>query len=297
MGEVLRYRDRPVTEADVAFIRRLIAAHPGASRRALSVHLCRAWDWRQANGAWRDMVCRGLMLALDRAGHIALPPRQQTPPNPFVTRTRPEPVALDATPIRGRLRDLGPLTFRSVRRTQDEALFDGLIETHHYLGYTQPVGEQLKILVTAEALGARPVACFAWSSAPRHLGPRDRHIGWSQEARRRNLRFLAYNPRYLILPWVTVRYLASHLLSRMTRELSALWERAYGHPVYFAETFVDPARFRGSCYRAAGWTFLGATTGRGKDAPTRRPTRPKKEVLGLALTPRFRTLLSQGAAG
>jgi hypothetical protein len=93
-----------------------------------------------------------------------------------------------------------------------------------------------------------------------------------------------------------VRYLASHLLARMTRELSALWERAYGHPVYFVETFVDPTRFRGTCYRAAGWTVLGTTTGRGKDAPTRRPTRSKKAVLGRALTPRFRTLLSQAAA-
>jgi len=297
MGEVLRYRGRPVTPSDVAFIRRLIAAHPGASRRALSFHLCRAWDWRQANGAWRDMVCRGLMLALHREGHIALPPRQQTPPNPFRTRARPAPVVLDATPIRGRLRDLGPLTFRSVRRTPHEALFDGLIETHHYLGYTQPVGEQLKILVTAEALGARPVACFAWSSAPRHLGPRDRYLGWSKTQRQRGLRFVAYNPRYLILPWVTVRYLASHLLGRMTGLLSGLWQQVYGHPIYFVETFVDPTRFRGSCYRAAGWRVLGPTTGRGKNAPSKRPTRSKKQVLGLPLTRQFRALLGAEATG
>jgi hypothetical protein len=296
MEVVLRYRGRTVTEGDVAFIRALIAAHPGESRRALSAHLCRAWDWRQDNGALRDMVCRGLMLALHREGHIELPPRKKTPKNPFVERRRPEPVAIDATPIRGRLSDLGPLELRSVRRTADEALFDGLIETHHYLGYTQPVGEQLKILVTAPDL-SRPVACFAWSSAPRHLGPRDRHIGWSKEARQRGLRFVAYNPRYLILPWVEVRYLASHLLARMTRGLSGLWQQAYGHPIYFVETFVDPARFRGSCYRAAGWTVLGTTTGRGKDAPTRKPTRSKKEVLGLALTPHFRGLLSAGASG
>jgi hypothetical protein len=294
MEVVLRHRGRAVTAADVAFIRELIAAHPGDSRRALSQRLCRAWGWRQDNGALRDMVCRGLMLALHRQGHIALPPRRQTPHNPLAVRARREPVALDASPIRGRLSDLGPLALRSVRRTADEALFDRLIETHHYLGYTQPVGEQLKILVTA---AERPLACFAWSSAPRHLGPRDRHIGWSKPQRQRNLRFVAYNPRYLILPWVEVRYLASHLLARMTRALSALWQQAYGHPIYFVETFVDPARFRGSCYRAAGWTVLGLTTGRGKDAPTRQPTRPKKAVLGLALTPRFRALLSAGAAG
>jgi hypothetical protein len=280
--------------ADLAFIRELIAAHPGDSRRALSQRLCRAWDWRQDNGALRDMVCRGLLLSLHRGGHLALPARRRTPPNPFVVRARPAPVAVDATPIRGRLGDLAPLALRSVRRTAEEALFDGLIETHHYLGYTQPVGEQLKILVTA---GARPVACFAWSSAPRHLGPRDRYLGWSKEQRQRGMRFVAYNPRYLILPWVEVRYLASHLLARMTRALSALWQQAYGHPIYFVETFVDPARFRGTCYRAAGWTLLGETTGRGKDAPTRQPTRSKKEVLGRALTPRFRALLTRAGAG
>jgi hypothetical protein len=294
MEVVLRHRGRAVTAAEVAFIRELIAAHPGDSRRALSQRLCRAWDWRQENGALRDMVCRGLLLSLHRSGHIELPPRKRTPPNPFLVRARPAPVAVDTTPIRGRLGELGPLELRPVRRTADEALFDGLIETHHYLGYTQPVGAHLKILVTARA---RPIACFAWSSAPRHLGPRDRYIGWSKDERQRNLRFVAYNPRYLLLPWVEVRYLASHLLARMTRTLSALWQQAYGHPIYFVETFVDPARFRGTCYRAAGWTVLGTTTGRGKDAPTRQPTRPPKAVLGLALTPRFRALLAQGASG
>jgi hypothetical protein len=294
MEIVLRHRGRAVTTADVAFIRELIAAHPGESRRALSQRLCRAWDWRQDNGALRDMVCRGLLLSLHRGGHIELPARKRRPPNPFLVRARPAPVAVDTTPIRGRLGDLGPLELRSVRRTADEALFDSLIETHHYLGYTQPVGAHLKLLAVAKG---RPIACFAWSSAPRHLGPRDRHIGWSKQQRQRNLRFVAYNPRYLILPWVEVRYLASHLLARMTRALSALWQQAYGHPIYFVETFVDPARFRGTCYRAAGWTVLGTTTGRGKDAPTRRPTRPPKAVLGLALTPRFRALLAQGASG
>jgi hypothetical protein len=152
------------------------------------------------------------------------------------------------------------------------------------------VGEHLKYLVFAQ--GGRPVACSAWSSSPRHLGCRDRYIGWSASARRRNIRFLAYNTRFLILPWVAVPHLASHLLGRMARQLSADWERLYGHPLYFLETFVDPQRFRGTCYRAANWVTLGRTTGRGKDDHTHRPNRPIKEVLGYALTPRFRALLS-----
>jgi hypothetical protein len=291
MEVVAAYRGRAVTERDVVFIRALIAAHPRASRRAVSRALCAAWGWVQPNGHARDMVCRGLLLALARAGHIALPAVRMVPPNPLARRRPPAPVAIDRTPITGRLADLGALVFRQVRRTEAEPLFNGLVAAHHYLGYTQPVGEHLKFLVTA---GERPVACFAWSSAPRHLGPRDRFLGWSAAARRRNVRFVAYNSRFLILPWVRVPHLASHLLGRMTAMLPGEWARVYGHPIYFAETFVDPERCRGTCYRAANWVWLGRTTGRGKAAQRRRPTRPLKDVLGYPLTRRFRERLARG---
>jgi hypothetical protein len=286
---VLRYRGREIGASEVAFVRELVAAHPQASRRALSAELSRAWGWVQPNGQLRDMLCRSLMLALARAGHIELPPVRRRPPNPLARRARPAPVALDRTPVRGNLGALGlPLDFRQVRRTGAEALFNSLIEQHHYLGYTQPVGEHLKYLVFA---GGRAVACLAWSSAARHLGPRDRYIGWSPAARRRNIHLVAYNPRFLILPWVEVRHLASHLLGQMMRRLSADWERVYGHPIHFAETFVEPARYRGTCYRAANWVVLGRTTGRGKDDLTHRPNRTVKEVLGYPLTRHFRELL------
>jgi hypothetical protein len=199
-------------------------------------------------------------------------------------------VEIDRTAVRTRLRELGALEFVPVRRTAAEPLFNALIEAHHYLGYTQPVGEHLKYLVYADG---RPLACLAWSSAPRHLEPRDRFIGWSAAARRHNIRFVAYNTRFLILPWVEVRHLASHLLARMVRRLSADWEHLYGHPIYFAETFVDPERFAGSCYRAANWTLLGRTTGRGKDDLTHRPNRSVKDVYGYALHRRFRELVSR----
>jgi hypothetical protein len=286
----LKYRGRAVTAEDILYIRELIAAHPRVSRRRLSEKLCEAWQWKQANGALRDMVCRGLLLMLDRAGQIELPAVKFVPHNPFVERVRPEPVSVDATPILGPLGDLRPVVIEQVRRTDHERLFNSLMEQHHYLAYEQPVGEHLKFLVWSQG---RPIACLAWSSAPRHLASRDRYIGWSAEARRRNIRSLAYNTRYLILPWVRVPQLASHILGRMTSQLSAEWERMYGHPVYFAETFIDPTRFRGICYRAANWKFLGLTTGRGKNDHTYKPNRPIKEVLGLPLMPRFRDLLQQ----
>ena len=291
MATVLEYRGRPITSDDVTTIRTLIAANPQSSRRRLSQQLCEQWGWVQPNGRLRDMVCRSMMLALHRGGHIELPPPRHVPPNPLARRgtRRPATVQVEDSPIVGTLADIGPLVFEQVRRTADESLFDALIESHHYLGYVQPVGEHLKFLVRA---GDRPVACFAWSSAPRHLAPRDRFVGWSPEARRRNLRLVAYNSRYLILPWVRVRHLASHLLGRMTRQLADRWQHVYGHPVWFAETFVDPSRFRGTCYRAANWTELGRTTGRGHNDRTNRVNRPRKDVLGLPLHRRFRELLS-----
>jgi Domain of unknown function (DUF4338) len=290
MASEWRYRGRVVTADDVTLIRQLIAENPGASRRRLSVKLCEVWQWKQANGALRDMVCRGLLLMLHRAGEIELPPIRFQTLNPFVRRTAPAPMLIDTTPIVGALKELRPIELQQVRRTGDEPLFNSLMEQHHYLQYEQPVGEHLKYLAWAQG---RPIACLAWSSAPRHLGSRDRYIGWSAEARRRNIRFIAYNTRFLILPWVSAPHLASHLLGRMAAVLSDDWQQMYRHPIYFAETFIDPGRFRGTCYRAANWQLLGLTTGRGKDDHTNKPNRPIKEILGLPLTPRFRELLSQ----
>jgi hypothetical protein len=294
MSVRLQYRGREVTDADVAFINRLIADHPELSRRALSQKLCQAWNWVQPNGHPRDMVCRGLMLALHRAGHIELPPRRQTPANPLVQRSRPAAVNIDRTPLHGCLQSLGTLHFQQVRRTPQEPLFNSLIEQHHYLGYTQPVGEQLKYLVYG---GNRVVAALAWSSAAHGLKCRDRFLGWSLQAKRRNRHLLAYNSRFLVPPWVQVPHLASHVLGRMARQLPADWQGTYGHPVYFLETFVDPARHRGTCYRAANWIVLGETFGRGHRCPTMQPNRSVKLVLGYPLVPRFRELLGDVSRG
>lgn len=287
MDGVLRYRGRNFDEAQIRFVRELITQRPEASRRALSIELSRAWGWVQPNGALRDAVCRGLLLALWRAGHIELPAARGIAPPAWLRRT-PEPVEIDQTPLEGRLRDLGAIEIRQVRRTPDEALVNSLVEHHHYLRYRQPVGEHLKYLVTA---AGRPLGCFCWSSAPRHLGPRDAHIGWSPSTRKANVHLVAYQTRFLILPWVRVPHLASHLLGAMSRQLSADWQRVYGHPIYFTETFVDPERNRGTCYRAANWTALGLTKGRGKDDLARKPNRSLKLLFGYPLVRDFRARL------
>src|SRR5436309_598535 len=221
MGSERRYRGRVVTIDDVTSIRQLIAENPGASRRRLSEKLCEAWQWKQANGALRDMVCRGLLLMLHRAGEIELPPIRFQTLNPFVLRAGPAPIRIDTTPIASALKELQPIELQPVRRTGDEPLFNSLMEQYHYLKYEQPVGEHAKYLAWAQS---RPIACLAWSSAPRHLGSRDRYIGWNAETRRRNIHFIAYNTRFLILPWVRVPHLASHILGRMAAVLSDDWQ-------------------------------------------------------------------------
>ena len=199
MGVLLRFRGRDYIDADAAFIRELIARHPGLSRRRLSAELAQAWGWEQPNGEPRDMVARSLMLALHRAGHIELPVKRKSPPNNAIRhRQAPQNLLLSWEPLPGPLAALKPLEIQQVRRSTHERLFDSFIQTHHYLGYTRPVGEHLKYLVWSHGV---PVACLTWSSAPRHIGCRDRFIGWSAETRRQNVHLLAYNTRFLILPW------------------------------------------------------------------------------------------------
>ena len=283
------YRGRKISATEIEFIGQLIATHPALSRRRLSAKLCAAWNWVQPNGRPRDMVARSLMLELHRAGHIQLPAQRFSPPN-NAARHRPPalPLAPEGPPLECSLAQLGPLELQQVRRTPQEALFGSLLQGHHYLGYTQPVGEHLKYLVWARG---RPIACLTWSSAPRHLGPRDRFIGWSAPQRRANLHLLAYNSRFLILPSVQVPHLASHLLARVARQIAADWQARYAHPVCLLETFIDPERFRGTCYRAANWIYLGLSAGLGKDAKNRVPNRSLKQLWVYPLRPDFRRQL------
>ena len=286
----IRYRGRVATSEDVALIERVIRETPGLTRSGLSRRLCELWNWRQPNGVLRDMVCRGLLLALERAGQIRLPVARRVLGgwNRCVPRKEVEE---DETPIVSSLAQLQPLDILQVRRSAQEQRHDSLLQQYHYLGYTRPVGEHLKFLIYAKG---RIVSCICFSSAPRHLGARDRFLGWQPEIRRRNLHLLAYNPRFLILPWVRVPHLASHILGLMVRRISKEWEAIYSHPLYFLETFVDVEKYPGTCYRAANWIYLGQTTGRGKDDLTHRPNRSIKAVWGYPLHRDFRRLLQHG---
>ncbi|MBM3705833.1 MAG: DUF4338 domain-containing protein [Actinobacteria bacterium] len=287
----IKYRGRTACPEDIQIINNLINKNPAISRRALSVKFCQETGWNQPNGAPCDMVARGYMLALYRAGYIDLPPKKQNPSNPLALRKKPDVIGIDILPINTNLKTLLPLQFVQVRKTSLEKLFNSLIEQYHYLGYTQPVGEHLKYMVYS---ADRPVACLAFSSAARHIGPRDRYIGWDQKIRRKNIHLICYNTRFLILPWVHVKYLASHILSKVTNIICSDWQRLYNHPVHYIETFVDKDRFLGTCYRAANWRYLGDTKGLGKNSKDKIPNRSIKAIYGYPLTKTFVKVLQKG---
>ena len=284
------YYGRQVSHKEIVFIRELIANNPDKSRWFISRELCRQWSWRQQNGALKDMICRGLLLRLESVGLITLPPRKRITNNPFINRKPPELVKIDQSPIVCDIEDIQHIELRSVRKSQYERVYNSLIHEHHYLGYTQPIGENLKYIAFSNE---RPIACMGWTSAVWHIGCRDRFIGWSPEVRKRNLHLIAYNNRFLILPWVKVPYLASHLLSLSARIVAKEWLSFYKHPIYFLETFVDTERFNGTCYKAANWIYLGKTTGRGKNDQTHRQNRSIKAVFGYPLHKNFRGFLCQ----
>ncbi len=291
MNSEFKYQGRVASTQDIEFIRGLICANPNASRRALSQKLCKAWNWVQPNGTLRDMLCRSFMLHLESEGYIKLPPRKRTPNNPLANRKKPSKAEIDQKQIYTNLSKITPLEIRQVRRTQFEKLFNSLIDQYHYLGYCHPIGEHLKYIIFAKE---RPIACMAFSSSPRHIGCRDKFIGWPAEIRKKNLHLIAYNTRYLILPWVRVPFLASCILSKIVKILPGDWERIYNHPVHFLETFVDTEKFCGTCYQAANWIYLGKTTGRGKNDQTNKPNRSIKSVWGYPLSRDFRSVLQQG---
>jgi hypothetical protein len=289
MNEGIRYRGKVFGSREIDEIREVIAAHRERSRWFISRELCRRWGWTQPNGVLKDMICRGLLLRLEAQGLIELPPRGKIPPYHLSPRKKPATVQVDQTPIEDKLSDLRPIALLQVRRTPLQKLYDSLIEQYHYLGYTRPVGEHLEYLAFAQG---RVVACLGWCSAPRHIGCRDHYLGWTQEQRIKNLCRIVINTRFLILPWVKVPHLASHLLGLMARRIPLDWQEIYQHEVVWLETFVDPERgFLGTCYKAANWIYLGQTTGRGKNDQTRRPNRSLKDVLGYPLKRNFREAL------
>ena len=281
---------RLVTPADVAQVRALIAAHPDWSRRRVSEALATAWDWRTPAGRLKDMAARALLLKLEARGLITLPARRRAASNRMGQRARAVAV-WDQTSVDTPLAALGPLTLiESSTDPVARAECAAALDTFHYLGYRGPVGETLLYAVRDEA--GRLLACLAFGAAAWACGPRDAFIGWSRAQRTTRLSWLANNSRFLILPWVHVPHLATWIQGRVLRRLSADWQRKYGHPIALVETFVEATRFKGTCYRAANWQHVGATTGRSRQDRFTTLQVPVKDVYVYPLCADVRAVLA-----
>jgi hypothetical protein len=283
----LHIQGRTVTEQDLVDIRNLIASHPDWHRRRLSQELAQAWNWRNDAGRLKDMAARTLLLKLSRRGWITLP----LPRRPPVQRkpNSPELPGLDnlPAPISASLPELAPVTIQALHaKHPDYPAFSRHLSRHHYLGHRGPVGEHLAYL--ARDRHGRDVACLLFGASAWKAASRDQFIGWNDATRAKRLNWTTNNTRFLILPWVHVPHLASHLLARTLRRLSADWQAKYGHPIHLVETFVDRSRFKGTCYRAANWTLVGQTRGRSRQDRYSTLRVPVKDVYVYPLAPRFR---------
>lgn len=274
---------RRISSVEIAEIRSLIEANPRWSRWRLSRVLAQRWQWYATAGELKDMAARTLLLKLHGRKLIDLPERRREPAQRFAGA---EPDLFDAvTPalISGELATVLPLEIRLVLPKEPEhRRFQRYLARHHYLSYGGPVGENLGYLIRSRAGG--DLACLLYGAAAWQCAPRDRWIGWTSEQRAQGLQLIANNSRFLILPWVRLKHLASHILSHAAHRISADWHQRYGHPIYLLETFVQQDRFQGTSYRAANWIYVGQTTGRTRQDRHNRVNAPFKQIYLLPLT-------------
>jgi hypothetical protein len=278
------YCGRVFSGVEIAWIRELIAGDNWLNRLALSRLVCMKLGWLRLDGRLKEMSCRVAMLRMEKDGLITLPPPQKRNGN---GRTRPRQTAASdpGDPISLPAGSLSELLFRPVVSRPDSSLWNELIERYHYLGYKPLPGDQMRYLVFS---GPQLLAALGFGSAAWKIAPRDQFIGWSQEERSRHLHLLVNNARFLVLPWVKSRNLASRILSGVAKKLPLDWEARYGYRPVMLETFVDRERFRGTCYRAANWIFVGQTQGRGKLDRQHLHSLPVKDILLYPLHRNFR---------
>lgn len=286
MEKTMVIQGRETALSDIDLVRHLIESNPSWNRTRVSRELCSLWDWYDPTGRMKDMACRSFLLKLERKGFITLPPRKIS--RPRGSRTVEVPPILHSTdPITSSLKNLQPVRVELVD-AGNLSLFKCLISRYHYLSFHQ-VGKNMKYMVFDRE--ERPLACLMFGSAAWKCATRDEFIGWDAGTREANVNMITNNTRFLILPWVEVPHLASHVLGKVARRISGDWQEKYGHHIHLLETFVERDRFRGTCYRAANWTCVGKTKGRSRQDRYTSMKVPVKDVYVYPLSKRFRRAL------
>ena len=291
MDKINRFIKPKITENEIEFIQQFIQNNPSLGRTQLSKQLCILWNWCGPNGQYKDISCRDMLRELDKRGKITLPVSQNAM-HKLRKRTSVKHLNHDTTPVTKSLRELLPLKIEIVSSGTLSNCYKSFIDQYHYLGFDRTIGENIKYIVYS--CNNIPLACLLFGSAAWSCSPRDKFIGWDNDCRRENLCFVTNNSRYLILPWVTVPHLASHILSVISRRISNDWMNKYAHPVYLLESFVEQNRFRGTCYKAANWSNTGYTTGWGRNGGHTAEL-PVKDVYLYPLIKNFRMKLQDSS--
>jgi len=257
MGETWTIRGREINENDINFIRKVIGEHFHKGRKHISRQLCHYWRWYQPSGHTKDRACRDILLFLEKQNIIELPPRRNSGNN----KRKIEKIILKEAPLTGTVKHHPSLNLKLLTDSREHKLWKGIVDQYHYQGYRVIVGKSLDYIAFIDD---KPVACLGWGSAAWSLIQREKWIGWDKKTKDKNLGRIVNNIRFLILPWVKVKYLASHLLSLSVKRIHRDWLERYGEPIYLLETFVEKERFSGTCYKAANWIYLGSTKGSAK---------------------------------
>lgn len=283
-----------ITSVEIELIQKLISANPTWGRTRLSIELCRIWDWRHPDGQPKAISCRDLLRRLDAKGVIQLPQKIGKNGLKRGSQNHTQFMLHDTTEIAADIKDVLPVRVETVKeRTFQSQEFKSLISRYHYLGFDMTVGENLKYLVSSRQ--GRLLACLLFGSAAWACAPRDQFIGWNAVSRRNHLIYTTNNTRFLIFPWVKVPHLASHILGLTVRRIAADWQGKYGHPLYLLETFVEKERFKGTCYKAANWIYVGETTGRSRNDRYSNLQVPIKEIYLYPLHRHFQEVLSNAS--
>jgi hypothetical protein len=282
----MRYCGRTFTPSEIELIGTLISADPTLSRYKLSRQVCERLAWRRPDGGLKDMSCRVALLRMQADGLIRLPAPRCAKPSAF--RVPPQIEHAVLAPVRMPAVDLRELTVERVYKKGDSLLWNAFIERHHYLGHELIPGAQLRYFVRT---AGQILALLSFGASAWKIRPRDEFIGWSEERRRRSLHLIVNNARFLLLPWIRCRNLASRVLALISRRLPADWHARYGYRPVMLETFVEKPRFAGTCYKAANWLYLGDTQGRGKLDTLHRHGEPVKAIWVYPLTRDFRQQL------
>jgi len=282
----MRYCGRDFTQAEIELIRELLAVSPPLNRYGLSQAVCERLNWRRANGQLKDMSARVALLRMQADGHITLPPPRNARPVTFKAHPHLERAVLEPASVP--VVDLNQLEVHLVTKKSDSLLWNAYIEQHHYLRHQPLPGAQLRYFVRAagEIIAVLGFGASAWKTKPR-----DAAIGWTSEQRRRNLHLIVNNARFLILPWINCKNLASRVLALISRRLAEDWHARYAYRPVLLETFVEKPRFTGTCYKAANWQYLGDTQGRGKLDTMHRNAEPVKSIWIYPLARDFRLRL------